>query len=162
MRLTSIHLPSFPQPLQRLVSRMPQYPAAAAFAAALTLGIGESVNASRHPLLAGKRICVRVIDAGVTVTFTVTASGFFPAVAGGADVTFAATADDFLSLLLRHEDPDTLFFGRRLLIEGDTELGLYIKNTLDALEFKLRMPSPDTVRRLVVRALTLGRPGQRA
>jgi predicted lipid carrier protein YhbT len=28
----------------------------------------------------------------------------------------------------RKQDPDTLFFQRRLVIEGDTELGLYVKN----------------------------------
>ena len=34
---------------------------------------------------------------------------------------------------LRREDPDTLFFTRRLVLEGDTALGLEIKNALDAL-----------------------------
>jgi predicted lipid carrier protein YhbT len=32
------------------------------------------------------------------------------------------------------EHPDTLFLSRRLAIEGDIELGLLIKNTLNALE----------------------------
>jgi predicted lipid carrier protein YhbT len=46
---------------------------------------------------------------------------------------------------MRKEDPDTLFFSRRLLMEGDTELGLLVKNTLDALElppldFRMLMP----------------------
>ena len=40
----------------------------------------------------------------------------------------------FYQLLQRQEDPDTLFFNRRLSIEGDTELGLMVKNTLDALD----------------------------
>jgi predicted lipid carrier protein YhbT len=34
----------------------------------------------------------------------------------------------------RQEDPDTLFFSRRLAMEGDTELGLLVKNTIDAIE----------------------------
>jgi predicted lipid carrier protein YhbT len=37
-------------------------------------------------------------------------------------------------LAKRQEDPDTLFFNRRLSMEGDTELGLIVKNALDALE----------------------------
>jgi predicted lipid carrier protein YhbT len=37
-------------------------------------------------------------------------------------------------LARRQEDPDTLFFSRRLSMEGDTELGLLVKNTLDAIE----------------------------
>jgi predicted lipid carrier protein YhbT len=47
---------------------------------------------------------------------------------------------------MRKEDPDTLFFSRRLLMEGDTELGLLVKNTLDAMElppldWRLLMPA---------------------
>ena len=41
---------------------------------------------------------------------------------------------DFLRLATRLEDADTLFFQRRLKMEGDTELGLYLKNFLDAQE----------------------------
>ena len=37
-------------------------------------------------------------------------------------------------LARRQEDPDTLFFSRRLSMEGDTELGLLVKNTMDAIE----------------------------
>jgi predicted lipid carrier protein YhbT len=34
-------------------------------------------------------------------------------------------------------------------MEGDTELGLLVKNTLDALEFKPSLPAPrDVLRRL--------------
>ncbi|MGO2436765.1 MAG: ubiquinone anaerobic biosynthesis accessory factor UbiT, partial [Serratia proteamaculans] len=39
------------------------------------------------------------------------------------------------------QDPDTLFFQRRLQIEGDTELGLYVKNLMDAIELEA-MPAP--------------------
>ena len=40
-------------------------------------------------------------------------------------------------LARRLEDPDTLFFSRRLSMEGDTELGLLVKNTLDAIELPI-------------------------
>jgi predicted lipid carrier protein YhbT len=39
-----------------------------------------------------------------------------------------------LLLATRREDPDTLFFNRRLRLSGNTELGLYVKNFLDSLE----------------------------
>lgn len=52
------------------------------------------------------------------------------------DLTLATTVADFLAVALRREDPDTLFFSRRLSIEGDTELGLLVKNTLDALDLR--------------------------
>ena len=52
-----------------------------------------------------------------------------------ADVSFSGDAKEFILLASRKEDPDTLFFQRRLMIEGDTELGLYIKNAIDGIDF---------------------------
>ncbi len=52
-----------------------------------------------------------------------------------ADVCFSGTSKEFILLAARTEDPDTLFFQRRLVIEGDTELGLYIKNSIDGIDF---------------------------
>ena len=40
-------------------------------------------------------------------------------------------------MMLREEDPDTLFFNRKLHIEGDTELGLITKNLLDSVDWPL-------------------------
>ena len=56
-----------------------------------------------------------------------------------ADVSFSADASDLLMIAERKQDPDTLFFQRRLVIEGDTELGLYVKNLMDAIELE-QMP----------------------
>lgn len=50
------------------------------------------------------------------------------------DVVIEGNTYDFLLLATRREDPDTLFFNRRLRLGGNTELGLYLKNFLDALE----------------------------
>ncbi len=55
--------------------------------------------------------------------------------AAQADVVFRGQSPEFLLLASRLEDPDTLFFQRRLVIEGDTELGLYIKNAIDSVDF---------------------------
>jgi len=57
-----------------------------------------------------------------------------------ADVSFSASSDDLLLIAGRKEDPDTLFFQRRLKIEGDTELGLEVKNLIDALDIE-QLPS---------------------
>jgi predicted lipid carrier protein YhbT len=46
------------------------------------------------------------------------------------DVRIAASLDDFVLLANQQADPDTLFFQRRLVIEGDTELGLQIRNVI--------------------------------
>jgi len=52
------------------------------------------------------------------------------------DVTFSGTLNDLVLIMARKEDPDTLFFQRRLSIEGDTELGLELKNLLDSIELE--------------------------
>ena len=99
--------------------------------------------------VSGRRYAIRVNDLGLTLRFTVTSRGFSPdAFSNGddaPDLTISATARDFLLLLSRREDPDTLFFSRRLLSEGDTELGLTVKNLLDALDPEAvlrRLPMP--------------------
>lgn len=58
-----------------------------------------------------------------------------------ADVWFRGTANDLLLVAARKADPDMLFFQRRLVIEGDTELGLEVKNVMDAVELD-DMPEP--------------------
>ncbi|MGA9574966.1 MAG: SCP2 sterol-binding domain-containing protein [Lysobacterales bacterium] len=51
------------------------------------------------------------------------------------DVCISGESTDFLLLAARRADPDTLFFQRRIRIEGDTELGLGIKNTMDSMDW---------------------------
>jgi len=52
-----------------------------------------------------------------------------------ADVHFSGNSKELILLASRSEDPDSFFFQRRLTIEGDTELGLYIKNIIDSVDF---------------------------
>lgn len=58
-----------------------------------------------------------------------------------ADVSFIGNANDLIMIATRRQDPDTLFFQRRLIVEGDTELGLYVKNLMDSIELE-SMPKP--------------------
>ncbi|MNE43934.1 SCP-2 sterol transfer family protein [compost metagenome] len=53
-----------------------------------------------------------------------------------ADVCFSGCSHDLILIAGRKEDPDSLFFQRRLKIEGDTELGLELKNLLDSLDLE--------------------------
>ncbi len=52
----------------------------------------------------------------------------------GSDLSIEGTTYTFLLLGTRREDADTLFFRRQIKTQGDTELGLYLKNFLDGLE----------------------------
>lgn len=88
--------------------------------------------------LEGKRLCLSVSDTGNEIVFRVQGRRLRRApTAGGWDVRFAGRLEDFWKLATRAEDPDTLFFHRKLAIEGDTDAGLYLKNLLDALDFDL-------------------------
>lgn len=51
----------------------------------------------------------------------------------GADTVIRGDAVEFLLLLGRMEDPDTLFFQRRIQVSGDTTVGLTTRNLLDRL-----------------------------
>jgi predicted lipid carrier protein YhbT len=51
------------------------------------------------------------------------------------DVCISGQSPDFILLATRQADPDTLFFQRRIRIEGDTELGLGVKNTMDSMDW---------------------------
>lgn len=99
--------------------------------------------AQRLSELNGKRICLAVIDTDNTLHFCVEQGRLRRGRAGrpddrGWDVRISGTLHDFLLLASRREDPDTLFFNRRLNIEGDTGTGLHVKNLLDALEYDVR------------------------
>ncbi len=58
------------------------------------------------------------------------------------DVAFRGPLDSFLVLTLQWEDPDSLFFNRRLMVTGDTELGLEIKNFMHGIEATEILPEP--------------------
>ncbi|WP_438863304.1 ubiquinone anaerobic biosynthesis accessory factor UbiT [Neptunicella sp.] len=52
------------------------------------------------------------------------------------DLLIRASSVEFLAMINNSVDPDTLFFQRRLVMLGDTELGLYCKNLLDSIDNK--------------------------
>ncbi len=61
---------------------------------------------------------------------------------GLSDVSISGDLNSFLLLAAKKEDPDTLFFQRKLIIQGDTELGLGIKNLMDSLDLSQLPPEP--------------------
>lgn len=81
---------------------------------------------------------------GITIGFW---AGRLRVVDGPGEAIIRGSLAAFRTLAERRQDPDQLFFQRRLVIEGDTELGLGLKNLLDSLEWnfsprKLLFPKP--------------------
>lgn len=133
-----IEIPAFslPSPFASLGRRLPQWPHGLALSIALNQALRKGLLAlDEIDALEGQPVRIRVIDAGASADVVLRGGRFRAAPAHGeAALTLSATVSAFLQMLARQEDPDTLFFHRRLAIEGDTELGLLVKNLLDRIE----------------------------
>ncbi len=127
-----------PAPLGALLGRLPAYPGSLLFVTGLNLALAKQLAPDVTQMLLGKKLRLRVLDAQWAFDFEWKDDRFVacqnPA---AADLTISASAHDFVLLARRQEDPDTLFFNRRLAMEGDTELGLLVKNTIDAIELPM-------------------------
>ncbi|GAB3554439.1 SCP2 sterol-binding domain-containing protein [Noviherbaspirillum agri] len=138
-----------PSPVGKLLSLLPVYPGSLLFATGLNFTLSGNLPEDVQQSLSGKKLRIKVTDAQLSFDFH-WVGGRFAACSnqGEPDLTISASAHDFLLLARRQEDPDTLFFSRRLSMEGDTELGLLVKNTLDAIElpvFELGKLAPSRV-----------------
>ena len=127
-----------PQSVGSLLSRLPAYPGSLLFVTGLNVALARLLAPDVVHMLAGKKLRLRLTDAQWTFDFAWINGRFIASQnPGTADLTISASAYDFVLLARRQEDPDTLFFSRRLSMEGDTELGLLVKNTLDAIELPI-------------------------
>lgn len=61
---------------------------------------------------------------------------------GQPDLVFKGPIASFITLALKEDDPDSLFFNRKLMISGDTALGLEIKNFIDRLPLDMVLDRP--------------------
>lgn len=124
-----------PEPVGRIMSLLPAYPGSLLFAAGLNLVLNRHLPGDLCDALKGKTLRINVSDAGARFDFEWVNGRFAARVpAAEVDLTISANAHDFMLLARRQADPDTLFFSRRLMMAGDTELGLRVKNALDALD----------------------------
>lgn len=136
----SFTVPKFRLPdfVARIGQRLPQWPHALTLVAGLNAALKmKLLPESELERLENKLFRVRILDTGGEATYTFRHGLFRPVFhpVREPDLAFAANLSAYLQLLARQEDPDTLFFNRELEITGDTELGLIVKNMLDAVEW---------------------------
>lgn len=86
----------------------------------------------------GRRLGIEVSDLGLRWVVELQGPRLV-VVDAPAEATVRGTVTDLLLLAGRLEDADTLFFQRRLVLTGDTELGLTARNLLDRLPWE-RVP----------------------
>jgi O2-independent ubiquinone biosynthesis accessory factor UbiT len=132
--------------LRAVIARLPQYPPSAATALVLNLMLRELLSGPELAPARDKLVRVEITDLGLTLSYRVHSTGVAASTAGTPDVTIAADSAALWALVNGREDADMLFFSRRLVMTGDTELGLFIRNTLDAIDrsriLRLRLPAP--------------------
>lgn len=131
-------LPPFLAPLHRRVcsvlERLPIAPPSFLLAQVLDRVLLPRLPADARELLGRRCVELRVTDFGLRVRLQLTPAGFAPAADRGEPaLRISATGASYLRLLRGEDDPDRMFFERQLVMEGDTELGLVLKNTLDAI-----------------------------
>ncbi|MCX2865417.1 SCP2 sterol-binding domain-containing protein [Paucibacter sp. PLA-PC-4] len=120
--------------LKPVLSRLPMQPPTQALALALNRWLLPRLPADARATLSRRAVRIDVIDLGLSLPLLLDERGFRPAPTGAAvALRIAAAAPSYWRLLRGSDDADRLFFERALVMEGDTELGLVLKNTLDAI-----------------------------
>ena len=118
---------SIPVPLKQLAAEAP-----------LNRIFAKAIDDGEFDDFEGRRIRLEVNGGqpGITIGFW---AGRLRVIDGPGEATIRGSLTAFKKLAERNLDPDQLFFQRKLVIEGDTELGLALKNLLDSVEWRLHL-----------------------
>ncbi|WP_391088270.1 SCP2 sterol-binding domain-containing protein [Vibrio sp. NH-UV-68] len=119
------------------VHLLPQFVQKKALLEGLKMVFKEALEEGDFEFLAGKWLKVEIRDLQLSWLISYQDEKLLVADTPVAeDVLFSANLNDLVLIAGRKEDPDTLFFQRRLTIEGDTELGLEVKNLMDSVDLE--------------------------
>ena len=141
---TSHHMLPLPESIRPIAKRIAGIPGRLIPYAAQKPVLAVALNqAFREPLqhgeldfLEGAKVRIKVTDLCIDWLISVGSDKFVPVDRQQKDdVCISGESPDFILLATRQADPDTLFFQRKIRIEGDTELGLGVKNTMDSMDW---------------------------
>ena len=97
----------------------------------------DDLNEGELDFLQDRSVAIEITDLGLSYRLTLSGNRLTAANEQGENhLTVRASLYDFMSMASRQVDPDTLMFQRRLVMEGDTELGLALKNYLDGMDIE--------------------------
>lgn len=132
--------PTIPRLLTLPVGLVPTRLSTGALVEVLNRVFAPELRDGELDFLDGHVMRIGVEDARLEFRLTLDRDRIKAAPTGAAsDLSIDGKVYDFLLLATRREDPDTLFFNRRLRLGGSTELGLYVKNFLDSVELEGRL-----------------------
>ena len=132
---TSPSHPIFPAPLSLPLKILPAFVHNKVLVTTLNRMLANEIKEGELDFLQEKIIHITIEDIGIEYHFTLDDNRLVAADKHRtADVILQGTVYNYLLLASRQEDTDALFFSRRLQMQGDTELGLYVKNFLDGMD----------------------------
>ena len=135
-------LPEFVRPVAKRIlgipgRYIPYFAQKPVLSVALNEAFREPIKHGELDFLEGAAVRIKVADLYIDWLIQVCEGKFIPIDRTlKDDVCISGDSLDFILLATRQADPDTLFFQRRIRIEGDTELGLGIKNTMDSMDWE--------------------------
>jgi predicted lipid carrier protein YhbT len=127
-------LPCLPARWRERVALLPSRPPSTLLALLLDRLLLPRLDPSQRQALQGRTVEIELQEVGARVRLRLGPRGF-GAVGEGTppDLRLRARADGLWRLVHGQDDADRLFFDGGLVMEGDTEYGLILKNTLDAV-----------------------------
>lgn len=124
-----------PERIAPLARRLPRAWRQAAFARAVAGVLSGPAAQGTLDFMRGRRLGIDVTDLGLQWTLTLEGDRLV-VVDDAPEASVRGTATDLMRMAARLDDPDTLFFQRRLVLTGDTELALTARNVLDRLPWE--------------------------
>lgn len=121
--------------VRELLRQLPTEPPSWCAARALDHLLWPRLDPAQREALQGRVVELEFADVGLRLRLRLGVNGFEAVIgrAPKAALHLRARTDGLWRLLRGQDDADQLFFERALVMEGDTEYGLILKNTLDAL-----------------------------
>ncbi len=127
-----------PRILSRIATRMPQNLNFLVVQKVLNVAFAEQIEDGDFDFLENRLLQVEIIDASLFIGLSFQQNkiicNYFSDKACSSDVTLSIDTLNAINLVQQEVDPDTLFFQRKLKINGDTELAHHVKNTIDTLD----------------------------
>ena len=129
--------PRFPIILATPLKLLPEKVHSRFLVKALNRILLQQIKEGDVDFLNNRCLCVKVNDVNIQYNLSLSQGRLIALSSNRSnDLMIQANLYDFLMLAAREEDSDTLVFQRRLLMQGDTELGLELKNFLDGLDIE--------------------------
>lgn len=124
-----------PARLAPLLQRVPEHLRGHLLERAMARVLAEPLATGELEFMQGRRLGIEVTDLDLRWVIQCRDNRLTVCNAP-AEASVRGTTTDLLLLASRLEDADTLFFQRRLVLTGDTELGLTIRNLLERLPWE--------------------------